>query len=133
MFSWSILKNKMYCFEWNLLCLFVNFLLSEPSCCHTQDWLDQDIEDEQLVSGLHLMIGLSEQLFPIVAIIYSVTSRLNIIINFSVVLKYASRYWQQNFYDSAMKTYHCSFISKNIWKCLITYWRGAWKESRINS
>ena len=60
------------------------------------------------------MIGLSEQLFPIVAIIYSVTSRLNIIINFSVVLKYASMYWQQNFYDSAMKTYHCSFISKNI-------------------
>ena len=60
------------------------------------------------------MIGLSEQLFPIVVIIYSVTSKLNIIINFSVVLKYVSMYWQQNFYDAAMKTYHCSFISKNI-------------------
>ena len=59
------------------------------------------------------MIGLFEQLFPIVVIIYSVISKLNIIINFSVVLKYASMYWQQNFYDSAMKTYHCSFISKN--------------------
>ena len=31
------------------------------------------------------MIGLFEQLFPIVVIIYSVISKLNIIINFSVV------------------------------------------------
>ena len=31
------------------------------------------------------MIGLFEQLFPIVVIIYSVISKLNIITNFSVV------------------------------------------------